>query len=151
MTKGIYAIIINISEKLDLNIGKNRNYNFLPGYYIYIGSAFGTHSNNIENRLSRHFSNNKKLFWHIDYLLNCSKIKIIKAFYAKTNLKKECELSAQFFNYSNADLYKNFGNSDCKADCNTHLYYFGNISNLEDITINAFKNINLNPEFFKIK
>ena len=148
MTKGIYALIISIKEEISLNIGKNRYYTFLPSNYVYIGSALGKYSNNIENRLKRHFSNNKKLFWHIDYLLANPKVKPLQAIYARTDQKKECELSAQLAKYSNSDLFSNFGNSDCRAGCNTHLYYFDRNSNLEEIIISVFKNIHLKPELF---
>ena len=148
MTRGIYALIIRIKEKVVINIGKKKKYNFLPGYYIYIGSALGEYSNNIENRLKRHFSNNKKLFWHIDYLLNISKIEAKKALYAKTNQKKECELSSKIMNYSNSDLFKDFGNSDCEAGCKTHLFYFNDYTNLENIVKSAFREIFLKPVLF---
>ncbi|MFX0133569.1 MAG: DUF123 domain-containing protein [Candidatus Hodarchaeota archaeon] len=148
MTKGIYALIIIIKENITLKIGKNRNYNFLPGYYIYIGSALGKFSTNIENRLRRHFSNNKKVFWHIDYLLNTPEVTPIKAFYAETAQKKECELSSRLKNYSDSDLFKDFGNSDCKARCKTHLFYFDTDLNLEHVVKSAFNEIFLKPILF---
>jgi len=123
MTQGIYALIIKIKEEITLKIGKNRIYNFFSGFYVYIGSALGKFSTNIENRLRRHFSPNKKLFWHIDYLLNNPNVEAQKAFYAMTDQNKECELSLRIMNYTNSDLFKGFGNSDCKAGCKSHLFY----------------------------
>ena len=143
MTKGIYALVLEIKEEINLNIGKNKNYNFLPGYYIYIGSALGEFSNSIENRLKRHFSNDKKIFWHIDYLLASPLVKPIKAYYAETNQKKECKLAAQLSNFKKSNIFSNFGNSDCQSGCKTHLFYFNNMSNLDDIIVSAFKNIDL--------
>ena len=149
MTKGIYALIIKIKDEISLKIGKNKNYRFFPGYYVYIGSALGIYSNNIEARLKRHFSRTKKLFWHIDYLLASPKVEPVKAFYAITELKMECRLSVQLQNFSNFIIFENFGNSDCQAGCKTHLYYFNNISNLEHVVISSFKNINLEPRPYK--
>ncbi len=148
MTKGIYAIIINVRKEISLNIGKKKKYIFLPGYYIYVGSALGNYSTNIENRLKRHFSNNKTLFWHIDYLLNNPNVEAEKAYYTKTDQKKECELSSKIMAYSNSNLFKDFGNSDCKAGCKTHLFYFNDKKNLENILKSAFKEIFLKPELF---
>ncbi|MHA1379031.1 MAG: GIY-YIG nuclease family protein [Candidatus Helarchaeota archaeon] len=149
MTVGVYALIIEVKEDTFLKIGKRKNYNFLAGKYVYIGSALGKFSNNIENRLKRHFSKNKKLFWHIDYFLANSKIKPIQAVYGLTTEKKECNLSSQLSKYMNTVIFKEFGNSDCRSNCKTHLYYFGNIKNLEKIVVDAFRNINLDPLFYK--
>jgi len=148
MTKGIYALIIKIKEQIALTIGKNRRYNFFPGYCVYIGSALGKYSTNIENRLKRHFSPNKKIFWHIDYLLNSPKVEAIKAFYAKTDKTKECELALRMNNYGNSDLSRAFGNSDCKAGCKTHLFFINNDENLEKIVESAFNDIFLKPLLF---
>ncbi|MHA1299863.1 MAG: GIY-YIG nuclease family protein [Candidatus Helarchaeota archaeon] len=148
MTIGIYALIIQVERNIFLKIGKNKNYNFLSGFYIYVGSALGKYSNNIENRLKRHFSNNKKLFWHIDYFLAEPKVQPIKAVFAPTNQKKECELSAQLFRYSNIKIFRDFGNSDCHSGCKTHLYYFNGKVNLDEIVFSAFRNIGLTPKLW---
>jgi len=45
-----------VGDKLDL----------LPGYYIYIGSAFGP--GGVRARMLRHLRADKPKHWHIDYL-----------------------------------------------------------------------------------
>jgi len=66
--KGTYCLIIYLRKDTTIEIGKRGSINFRRGYYIYVGSAL----NSLESRLKRHLSHNKKLFWHVDYLLNSS-------------------------------------------------------------------------------
>jgi Uri superfamily endonuclease len=149
MTKGIYALILEVKKKENIKIGKVKEYVFLPGPYIYVGSALGTRSNNVENRLKRHFSSSKKNFWHVDYLLANPEVEPVQAFYAKTDEKMECKLSAQLAKCSRLISFKGFGNSDCLQGCKTHLYYFDNAVDLVKIINSAFKAINLEPKSYK--
>ena len=57
---------------------------FKEGDYIYIGSAKGC----LETRLQRHLRKEKRIFWHIDYLLENQKAKILQIW---TIDKKETE------------------------------------------------------------
>lgn len=115
MSIGIYCLIIKLDKGKKIKIGKLGFINFKKGHYCYIGSAL----NNLEKRIERHKSKNKKLKWHIDYFLGYGKIiRIIKA---ETNKKIECLLSKKIDKIAD-DKIKDFGCSDCK--CKSHLYYF---------------------------
>ncbi|MBD3228643.1 MAG: DUF123 domain-containing protein [Candidatus Lokiarchaeota archaeon] len=130
--KGVYILIIKKSESSYIKVGSFGDFEFPKGYYLYVGSALGR-STSIENRLGRHFRNNKKIHWHIDYLINEKNTEITKAFYAKTTKKLECDLfqalnkSSNYFNI----LIKDFGSSDCKEHCGSHLLYANNVQNLD--------------------
>jgi len=50
---------------LRLRIGKLGIHNLPHGYYVYVGSALG----GLASRLRRHLRSEKRLHWHIDYLL----------------------------------------------------------------------------------
>ncbi|MFB6089230.1 MAG: DUF123 domain-containing protein, partial [Candidatus Aenigmatarchaeota archaeon] len=65
-------MVLNISENIDVRIGALGKIHFQIGKYIYVGSA----QNGIEQRVERHKSSDKKLFWHIDYLLDNGPVKI---------------------------------------------------------------------------
>jgi len=56
---------------------------FEPGLWVYVGSAMGSGSTSLENRLGRHFRKEKTIYWHIDYLLD-SDAKIIEAIWAES-------------------------------------------------------------------
>lgn len=64
--KGCYCLIISLSKSQKLNIGSlYQNHKFKKGWYVYIGSAM----NSLVPRIKRHLSDDKKMHWHIDYLL----------------------------------------------------------------------------------
>jgi len=131
--KGTYIIAIYVLENSIIKIGALGEIEFLKGYYLYIGSAMGNKgSTTLENRVKRHVSNSKdkKIFWHIDYLLtnqNC----VITRLYLIPSLKRlEC-IIANDISLISDQLIKNFGSSDC--DCLSHLYYFQNLIDLSQI------------------
>ena len=117
--EGIYALIIKLSKKQEINIGRLGTFVFPKGYYVYTGSA----QNGLEKRINRHLSSEKKLHWHIDYLLCYAKVvKVIRY----VGRKDECKLNSVTGKSAGAiQIVKKFGSSDC--DCVTHLYYFENI------------------------
>ncbi len=114
---GIYNLIIKHSKNKEIQIGRLGTFLFPKGFYIYTGSA----QNGFEKRINRHLSSNKKLHWHIDYLLSYAKVaKVLR--YA--GLKKdECKLNHLIAKSSgSAPVVDKFGSSDC--NCVTHLYHF---------------------------
>ncbi len=115
---GTYVIFIDVSKEILLKIGSLGEMKFSKGYYIYIGSAFGP--GGLVKRVERHLRNEKKLFWHIDYLLNSSSAKIIAVAWIADRQKLECIISQEIDKSS--PLVKSllhFGSSDCK--CTSHL------------------------------
>lgn len=85
--KGCYCLIIRLEKKSQIEIGKRLGkIDFEKGHYVYVGSAM----NSLEARIKRHLSDEKKLHWHVDYLLKQSKI--VEIIYNESE-KIECELS----------------------------------------------------------
>jgi len=62
--KSVYMMILELEEEKEIEVGALGTIKFDSGRYVYIGSAM----NSVEKRLQRHFSDDKKLHWHIDYL-----------------------------------------------------------------------------------
>ena len=108
-----YQLYIFLNEDVRVQIGKLGVFSFPKGNYIYTGSA----KRNIEKRIERHLSSNKKLHWHIDYLLENSHTKIVTT--RKTNFF-ECHLNK---NTAGNKIILGFGSSDCKENCGSHLKY----------------------------
>ena len=117
--RGIYTLIIKLSNNKEIKIGWLGTFVFPKGYYVYTGSA----QNGLEKRIDRHLSSEKKLYWHIDYLLYYAKvIKVVRY----VGRKDECKLNSVTGQCAGAtQIVKKFGSSDC--NCVTHLYYFENI------------------------
>ena len=66
---GTYVLILLLRAGQPIQVGKLGSFDFPAGYYIYIGSAFG--SGGLAGRLGRHLAMTKPdspLHWHIDYL-----------------------------------------------------------------------------------
>jgi len=63
--KGSYILLVELATEKNALIGK-LGYLFFPkAFYAYVGSA----TNGLEARLARHLRKEKRLHWHIDYLL----------------------------------------------------------------------------------
>ena len=114
MTKGTYCLLMYLDRDKSIKIGKNKR-KFRQGYYVYTGSALG----GLHARLRRHLSKNKKLKWHIDYLLEHARITDIAKVYSTRKL--ECRVNSLIKSSGGVPI-KGFGSSDCK--CDTHLHYF---------------------------
>ncbi len=123
MTPGIYILLLHLDNKKRIKVGKLGVINFEKGYYVYVGSA----QKNLEKRIQRHLSNEKKLRWHIDYLLKHAKI--IKIFIKKA--KKDEEAKTAFELSEKFSYVKNFGSSDSKAP--SHLFFINNLKLFEKI------------------
>jgi Uri superfamily endonuclease len=114
---GTYALAIALETKLCLRIGKLGMHNFLPGYYVYAGSAM----RGLSGRLKRHLRSDKRLHWHIDYLLQQAAVTDI--WYAIGPDKLECKWNVTLQDLpAAAPSVPGFGASDCR--CSSHLTYF---------------------------
>ena len=63
---GAYILELNVREKLLLRVGRLGQFDFEPGRYLYVGSAYGP--GGITARVTRHLKPKRRLHWHIDYL-----------------------------------------------------------------------------------
>jgi len=120
--KGIYILLIKINKNTQEKIGSLGRIKFDKGTYAYIGSA----QNNLEKRILRHLSRNKKKFWHIDYLLNNTAVKILKIFYKRAGRPEECKIAKNLS--KSGHFIPNFGCSDC--NCKSHLFKIKNLNNI---------------------
>jgi Uri superfamily endonuclease len=125
--KGSYFLVIFVEKDIQIIVGALGKINFNKGFYFYVGSAMGEYgSSTLLNRVKRHFlsKNEKKIHWHIDYLLTDVRSKITKAYLIPSKYPLECTISKEFSDLCDKSI-KNFGSSDCK--CRSHLFYFKNL------------------------
>ena len=126
MKRGIYHLIIKLSRKKEIQIGRLGVFFFPKGFYVYTGSA----QVSLEKRVTRHLSHKKRNHWHIDYLLQYGKI--VSVFTVDGLKSKECILNNKIaVTLGGRIIADNFGSSDCK--CKTHLYFFERIPKIKDI------------------
>ena len=108
-----YQLFINLSQNIEIQIGKLGLFSFPKGTYVYTGSA----KRNLNQRITRHFLMDNNLFWHIDYLLVNKYTKIMEI--AKSELS-ECDLNADL---KGKIIVKGFGNSNFGENCKSHLKF----------------------------
>lgn len=139
--KGTYCLLIKLEKDAQIKVGKLGKVNFKKGGYVYVGSAL----NSMEPRIKRHLSSDKKLHWHVDYLLAHKDSKITDVIYAVKDAKMECEV-AEIIAENGAGV-EDFGCSDCK--CPSHLFYFENLDNLNKYCMESYEKLGLTPQTYQ--
>jgi sugar fermentation stimulation protein A len=143
--KGSYLLLIYLSEECLISIGRLGEVYFTVGWYTYVGSAM----KGFQSRLPHHLRKNKKLHWHIDYLLQKASIQQIITI--ESEAKTECQIAGKLM--KEFVIIPGFGCSDCK--CQSHLFYSPSPEKLQ-VGINSIRSYYLLPKFvwnthFKLK
>jgi len=138
MDKGSYVLVLELPEEQLIPAGSLGIIDFRSGYYGYVGSAL----NGLESRLNRHLRKNKKLRWHIDYLLQ--KVSISAIITCRVDRKIECDIARALSNRFHS--VPGFGSSDCR--CRSHLY-FSTADMKKEITEELVL-LGLNPELEEV-
>lgn len=115
-SKGLYLLVLKLKKKQKIRAGRLQEAIFKPGIYLYIGRA----RRGLEGRLKRHLREDKKVFWHIDYLLQKAELTEI---WIKHDSIDECRTALEIKNLVKDSFFpqKNFGSSDCR--CPSHLLF----------------------------
>jgi len=113
---GVYALEIHMDKDVKVKVGALGEIAFKEGTYVYVGSA----QRNLEKRMQRHLRKQKRLFWHIDYLLNDDHAKIAKALLKEAGKTEECTIAQKL--KIHGEPVAGFGCSDCQ--CQSHLLWF---------------------------
>ena len=128
--KGSYLLLMEVSKDSKIKVGSLDMVNFKKGFYVYVGSAMG----GIEQRVSRHLRKDKKIFWHIDYLLTNKNVRIEKVLYKESEDKEECKVAKKISKLGEPIL--GFGCSDCK--CESHLFRIKNPRDLDPLNFSEY-------------
>lgn len=132
--RGTYCLIISMKKSEKLDIGHLHNmHKYRKGYYVYIGSAM----NSLVPRLNRHLSDEKKMHWHIDYLLKSPDCHIRDILFNISEERIECDLAESIS--KDGEEIPGFGCSDCS--CSSHLIYFKRKRDALASTRNAYEKI----------
>ncbi len=117
--EGTYILWLFLHNFKRIQVGSLGTFDFMAGYYAYIGSALGP--GGLAARLKRHFTRDKPLRWHIDYLT--VQLKPFGAWYINDQKRWE-HLWANAFQVNSETLMpvKGFGATDC--GCPSHLFFF---------------------------
>jgi len=111
--RGSYLLVIRLREGRRIRT-KGKTFELSPGYYVYVGSAM----NSLEKRVARHFRREKRLHWHVDYLLK--EAELLRAYLIPSEVKLEEKLSREVSKFG--EPVPGFGAGDVKVG--TNLYRF---------------------------
>ena len=115
---GTYLLVLAASQGRSVQVGRLGIIDLQAGYYLYIGSAFG--SGGIRSRVKHHARIAARPHWHLDYIRPCLSLESI--WYSHDPIGHECEWAAVLAGKSTiTEPLPGFGASDC--DCATHLFY----------------------------
>jgi len=121
----VYVLVIKVANQCVISVGALGELVFKKGIYAYVGSA----QSNFHQRIKRHLRKEKKLFWHIDYLLKNKKVNVSKIFFKKAFKTEECNIATSISKTGKATI--RFGSSDCK--CISHLFYIKDKKSLKNV------------------
>lgn len=110
---GSYLLIIHLDEPCILTIGALGEVSFRHGYYVYVGSA----RRGLRGRVARHLRSEKKLRWHIDYLLRQVHVEHVLV----SSKNTELELGQALLASPRFEAVERFGSSDSPLP--GHLFY----------------------------
>ena len=115
---GVYALLLALDSEQVISVGRRGSFQFPAGFYMYVGSAEGP--GGLAARLGRHCRQEKRLHWHIDYLLPLVRVEEIWALV--TPEPAECVWAAAARRLPGASIpARGFGSSDCR--CEAHLVH----------------------------
>lgn len=110
-----YQLAIVLAAPAWVEVGQLGVFDFPAGRYVYTGSA----RRGLEARIARHLRRDKRLRWHIDYLLDAAQARVsgVERFPGA-----ECAVNQRT---AGEVVVTGFGASDCRAGCGSHLKFVG--------------------------
>lgn len=139
---GVYTIVVEVAEDLDVEVGSLGIIHLERGYYAYTGSGLGKGALSVRGRVSRHISRAKRLKWHIDFLLSHPRALVVGVVASRASKEYECVVA---LNLAKGGFVKRFGCSDCR--CKSHLARL-NCRGLEEclrLVSSVYKSLGLEP------
>jgi Uri superfamily endonuclease len=118
--KGTYILITRVTQVRRWEIGSLGKFGLIPGFYAYVGSAFG--AGGLRARLRHHLAATAVPHWHIDYLLQVANP--VEVWYTTADWKLEHRW-AEFLEAASRFRVPipRFGASDYHRSRRSHLFY----------------------------
>ncbi len=118
--KGSYILVLQLEQPVrGLSVGRLGSFDFAPGFYLYVGSAYG--SGGIDARLAYHLRRQKdRPHWHIDYLR--AEARLREAWAVAGAERMECIWCKALSELPGVSIpVRGFGSRD--TGCQSHLFY----------------------------
>lgn len=115
---GTYALILRARRNEAVRVGRLGTLQVQPGYYVYVGSAFGP--GGVRARIGHHSRIAERPRWHIDYLR--ARLDLIEVWYSFDPIRREGLWARLCQRLPRASVpMAGFGASDCRGE--THLVF----------------------------
>ena len=114
---GTYILVLESNSRKRVQIGKWGQLEIVPGYYLYVGSAFGP--GGVLSRVSRHCCEEKSKRWHVDFLRESTSLDVV--WYIHGSERLEHQWAKALEGAAETASIKGFGCSDCQ--CMSHLFF----------------------------
>lgn len=114
---GTYALILRSRSTATVQVGRWARIGIHPGYYVYVGSAFGP--GGVRARVLRHCRKHKRRHWHVDHL--SALLSPVCAWYCHASARLEHRWANAFAQMHGFTAVPGFGCSDCA--CHSHLFH----------------------------
>jgi len=118
--KGTYVLIASVWQMKRLEIGSLGKFDIVPGFYAYVGSAFG--AGGLRARIGHHLESTATPHWHIDYLLQVATP--VEVWFNTQNRKLERHWADLMVDLPGFRVpIARFGSSDYHRSRSSHLFY----------------------------
>jgi Uri superfamily endonuclease len=114
---GTYALILRSRSRTTIQVGSRRQIDLEPGFYVYVGSAFGP--GGVLARVARHVRETKRKHWHIDYLRD--HLEPLEAWFSHEAARLEHRWARALARGMGLLPVQGIGCSDCS--CQSHLFH----------------------------
>jgi Uri superfamily endonuclease len=116
---GTYALLLSCRSTGPVRIGRLGTLELQPGFYVYIGSAFGP--GGLSARINHHRQIAARPHWHIDYLR--AACDLVEVWFTTKAARREHAWAKTVARLPGAGVpMPGFGSSDC--ECAAHLFWF---------------------------
>jgi Uri superfamily endonuclease len=113
---GTYALILRCTSRAAATVGRWGELRLEPGFYIYVGSAFGP--GGVKARVLRHCRASASKHWHIDYIREF--VRPVGAWYSHQADHLEHDWATMVAGMPGVTAIAGFGCTDCH--CRSHLF-----------------------------
>jgi len=118
--KGSYVLICSVAQMKRLTIGRLGSFDIVPGFYAYVGSAFG--AGGLRARIGHHLESTADPHWHIDYLLTVAEP--VEVWYSTAKQKLEHHWAERLGKEPQFRIpIPRFGSSDYHRSRSSHLFF----------------------------
>jgi Uri superfamily endonuclease len=116
---GTYALVLRCTRSVVVRVGRLGSMRTRPGFYVYVGSAFGP--GGVRARVERHARRSGRPHWHVDHLRPVTRLR--EVWHSHDPLRREHDWARGVGSMQCAETeLRGFGSSDCA--CPAHLFFF---------------------------